>query len=157
MENMNISKDKFRFADPSRRTGDKKFDTKQTTYTKDVFHRFCKNKSSVIAAFIIVILVLFAIIVPMFCETNYSLSLTDTAYLKYAKLLPKCSAFEGTGFWDGTKTVSINENEYNAIKAIEKEIERLEECKKNFPNDEFMYEPDLSQLKQQLKEVEAYV
>ena len=121
MENMNISKDKFRFADPSRRTGDKKFDTKQTTYTKDVFHRFCKNKSSVIAAFIIVILVLFAIIVPMFCETNYSLSLTDTAYLKYAKLLPKCSAFEGTGFWDGTKTVSINENEYNAIKAIEKE------------------------------------
>ena len=46
---------------------------------------------------------------------------------------------------------------YYVIRAIEKEIERLEECKKNFPNDEFMYEPDLSQLKQQLKEVEAHV
>ena len=121
MENMNISKDKFRFADPSRKTGDKKFDTKQTTYAKDVFRRFCKNKSSVVAAIIIVVLVLFAIIVPFFCETNYSLSLTDTAYLKYAKLLPKWSIFEGTGFWDGTKVVSINESEYNTIKAIEKE------------------------------------
>ena len=57
MENMNISKDKFRFADPSRKTGDKKFDTKQMSYAKDVFVRFCKNKSSVVAAIIIILLV----------------------------------------------------------------------------------------------------
>ncbi len=43
------------------------------------------------------------------------------------------------------------------IKAIKNEIEKLEEYKKDFPNDEWMYEPDLTELKQQLKEVEAYV
>jgi hypothetical protein len=48
---------------------------------------------------------------------------------------------------------------YYTIKLIEKEIERLEEVKKNFPAEDeaFMYEPDLSQLKQQLEEVKAYV
>ena len=43
------------------------------------------------------------------------------------------------------------------IRAIQREIERLEETKKEFPNDEWMYEPDLSQLKQQLEEVKVYV
>ena len=121
MENMNISKDKFRFADPSRRTGDKKFDTKQMSYAKDVFRRFCKNKSSVVAAIIILLLVLFAILVPIFCETTYSQSLTDTNRMKYIKLLPKCELFEGTGFWDGTTKETINQNKYNVYKALEVE------------------------------------
>ena len=38
------------------------------------------------------------------------------------------------------------------IKLIEKEIERLEETKREFPNDEWLYEPDLTELKQQLEE-----
>ena len=48
---------------------------------------------------------------------------------------------------------------YYTIKLIEKEIERLEEVKKNFPAEDeaFMYEPNLSQLKQQLEEAKAYV
>ena len=45
----------------------------------------------------------------------------------------------------------------STIYLIEKEIERLEETKKEFPNDEWLYEPELTELKQQLKEVEAYV
>lgn len=121
MENMNISKEKFRFADPNRRTGDKKFDTKQMSYAKDVFVRFCKNKSSVVAAIIILLLVLFAIFVPIFCETNYSQSLTDTYYLKYRYLLPNCSLFEGTGFWDGTKEETVNKHRFNMLNAIEAE------------------------------------
>ena len=36
---------------------------------------------------------------------------------------------------------------------IEKEIENLENTKKEFPNDEWLYEPELTELKQQLKEV----
>ena len=39
-----------------------------------------------------------------------------------------------------------------AIYAIQKEIERLEEAKREFPNDEWLYEPDLTELKQQLEE-----
>ena len=41
----------------------------------------------------------------------------------------------------------------STIYLIEKEIERLEETKKEFPNDEWLYEHELTELKQQLKEV----
>ena len=112
MEYTNIPKEKFRFADPGRRTGDKKFDTKQMSYAKDVFTRFCKNKSSVVAGVIIILLVLFAIFVPMFCETQYSLSLTDTKYLEYKYFLPKAELFENAGFWDGGKDRTLNESDY---------------------------------------------
>ena len=39
------------------------------------------------------------------------------------------------------------------IKAIQREIDRLEQVKREFPNkdEEFMYEPDLSQLKRELE------
>lgn len=124
MENnnvINVPLEKLRFADPSRRTGDKKFDTKPMSYAKDVFIRFCKNKSSVVAAVIIVLLVLFAIFVPIFCETNYSRALTDTTYLKYKHLLPKCELFVGSGFWDGCENDTVNENRYYALMALEKE------------------------------------
>lgn len=117
----NIPLEKLRFADPGRRTGDKKFDTKPMSYAKDVFRRFCKNKSSVVAAIIIVILVLFAIFVPIFCETNYSLSLTDTAYLKYRNLLPKSEFFSEYGFWDGAKDKPVNADQFNIYRALEKE------------------------------------
>lgn len=121
MDYNNISKEKFRFADPNRRTGDKKLDTKQMSYAKDVFRRFCKNKSSVVAAIIILLLVLFAIFVPLFCETEYSKNLTDIKNMSYVKLLPKCTLFEGTGFWDGTKEATINENRYIGYLAMQLE------------------------------------
>ena len=41
----------------------------------------------------------------------------------------------------------------SVIHLIEREIERLENTKKEFPNDEWLYEPELTELKQQLKEV----
>ena len=117
----NIPLEKLRFADPGRRTGDKKFDTKPMSYAKDVFRRFCKNKSSVVAAIIILLLVLFAIFVPVFCETPYSLALTDTTYLHYRNLLPKSEFLSQYGFWDGAKDKTINENQYNVYRALEVE------------------------------------
>ena len=121
MENMNISKDKFRFADPNRRTGDKKFDTKQMSYAKDVFVRFCKNKSSVVAAIIILLLVLFAIFVPMFCETPYSLALKDNKYLEYKYFLPKAEIFANSGFWDGGRDRTVNKSDYLKLMALAQE------------------------------------
>ena len=41
----------------------------------------------------------------------------------------------------------------STIHLIEREIERLENTKKEFPNDEWLYEPELTELKQQLKEI----
>ncbi|MGN1001161.1 MAG: ABC transporter permease [Oscillospiraceae bacterium] len=118
-----VPAEKFKFAGVDGRLHDQKFETKQISYWRDAFHRFCKNKSSVAAAIIIIILVLYAIFVPVFCETNYSLALTDTTYLNYAKLIPKnnlCVKL-GLNFWDGcTKTV-MGEANYIYTKAIGEE------------------------------------
>ena len=135
MEYTNIPKEKFRFADPERRMVDKKFDTKQMSYSKDVFVRFCKNKSSVIAAIIILLLVLFAIFVPMFCETQYSLSLTDNTYLEYKYYLPKAELFENSGFWDGGKDKQINRIDYLKLLALSQETGNrtiIKEYKSNY-------------------------
>lgn len=121
MKNNNIpdiSADKFRFVGVDARLHDQKFETKQISYFRDAFNRFCKNKSSVIAAIIIMCLVLYAIFVPMFCETSYSKALTDTTYLSYTKLLPKNNLFVGTGFWDGGSKMTLGEANYTYVRAI---------------------------------------
>lgn len=123
MKNNNIpeiSADRFKFVGTDERLHDQKFETKQVGYFRDAFRRFCKNKSSVVAAIIIMMLVLYSIFVPMLCETNYSLALTDTTYLSYTKLLPKNDLFVKLGlpFWDGgTKTV-LGPANYHYARAI---------------------------------------
>ena len=118
MDYQNLPIEKFNFADKSRRAGDKKLDTKPVSYAKDVWIRFCKNKSSVVAACIILILVLYAIFVPIFCSTTYSESLTDTTYLQYRKLLPKSELFSELGFWDGCSDKTMNKDTYNYWQGI---------------------------------------
>ena len=46
----NIPAEKFQFVSSDKKLHDQKFETKQISYFKDAFHRFCKNKSSVVAA-----------------------------------------------------------------------------------------------------------
>ena len=80
--------------DINRKIHDQKFETKPTTFAKDAFKRFCKNKSSVVGAIIIGILLLgsfFSFLSP------YDIR---SAQAYAAKLPPKL--FEaGTGWWDG--------------------------------------------------------
>lgn len=121
MDYNNIPVEKFRFAGEDRKKGDKKFDTKPVSYMKDVLIRFCKNKSSVVAAGIIAFLLLFSILVPIFCTTPYASSLTDTNYLRFTKLLPRCELFVGTGFWDGAFDTTINKTDYMIKRALETE------------------------------------
>ena len=118
MDYQNLPIEKFNFADKSRRAGDKKLETKPVSYAKDVWIRFCKNKSSVVAACIILILVLYAIFVPIFCSTTYSDSLTDTTYLQYTKMLPKSKFFSKMGFWDGCSDKTMNKDTYNYWQGI---------------------------------------
>lgn len=123
MNNNNTPKipaEKFRFVGDEGRLHDQKFETKQISYFRDAFNRFCRNKSSVTAAIIIICLVLYAILIPLTCETNYSKSLTDTTYLQYTKLLPKNQLFAdwGWGFWDGAEEQTLGEANFLAIKAI---------------------------------------
>lgn len=113
----NIPREAFEFVSQSGGIHDKKLETKPVGYFKDVWLRFCRNKSSVVAAIIILILVLYAIFVPIFCETSYSRALTDTTYLNYAKLSPKIP-------WlglDGTSKVTLNASNYLTYRAIAEE------------------------------------
>lgn len=115
----NIPAEKFRFTN-NRSSSDEKFKTKQIGYFEDAWHRFRKNKSSIVASVIILVLVIYAIVVPFFCETTYSKSLTDTTYLTYTKLLPKTKHLQWLG-WDGCHKVQLTENNLNYYRAIEEE------------------------------------
>ena len=53
----NIPAEKFRFATTEGHLHDLKLDTKPVSYFQDAFRRFCRNKSSVVAAIIILVLV----------------------------------------------------------------------------------------------------
>ena len=116
-----IPAEKFAFVGVDAKIHDQKFKTKQISFFRDAFMRFCKNKSSVVAAIIILCLVLYAIFVPVFCETAYSRALTDTTYLNYVKLTPKNNFFAQFGIWDGTKEMTLGEANYHYIRAIGEE------------------------------------
>ncbi len=94
-----LTKEDFEFKQVDKKIHDAKFETKATTFAKDAFKRFCKNKSSVVATFIIGFLVLLSIIVPILSPYDI-----ERPNLSQRFLEPKL--FEtGTGFWDGTKKV----------------------------------------------------
>lgn len=118
-----IPAEKFRFVADENRLHDQKFDSKKIGYFRDAFNRFCKNKSSVTAAFIILFLILYALLVPLCCQTSYSEALTDTTYLKYVKLTPRNSLCVklGLGFWDGSQSMTLGEANLVYYKAIGQE------------------------------------
>lgn len=113
-----IPAEKFAFVGLDAKIHDQKFETKQVSFFRDALHRFCKNKSSVVAAIIILCLVVYAIFVPIFCETNYSKALTDTNYLNYVKLAPKNNFFAQFGIWDGTKELTLGASNFDYVRAI---------------------------------------
>ena len=93
-----IKKEDFAFVQQDKKISDKKLDTKPTTFAKDAFKRFCKNKSSVAGAIILGILILLALFVPMISSSNITRTSLDERFLA-----PKLFN-SGTGFWDGTVT-----------------------------------------------------
>ncbi len=123
MENNNnqfyadIPAEKFEFYDRSESIHDRKFETKPRGYFADAMLRFSRNKSSVVAAYIILIIILYAVFVPFFCENNYTRAVNDTTYLQYSKLLPKSKLFAWAG-WDGCLEKTMNEGEYLSMVAI---------------------------------------
>ncbi len=89
--------DDFVLVHQGTRITDKKLDTKPTTFAKDAFKRFCKNKSSVAGAIIVGIIMLLTFFVPWLSKANITKVSSGEAFLA-----PKL--FEaGTGFWDGTR------------------------------------------------------
>lgn len=97
LQNYTFKENAFNFVQTDAKLSDTKLDTKPRSALQDAFRRFCKNKSSVVAAVILGVLILLALFVPLFSPYD-----VDGVRLGEVFLEPKL--FEtGTGFWDGTK------------------------------------------------------
>lgn len=105
-------KDSFELVNVGSGISDHKFDSKPTTFVKDAFKRFCKNKSSVVAAVILGILLFLSIIVPLFSVNDINRVSANERFLE-PKLFPA-----GTGFWDGTKNYSKKVNIDGSVSGI---------------------------------------
>ena len=108
----NIPKEKFQLVNHGERISDKKFDTKAMGSFADAMQRFKKNKSSVVAAFIILFLVVFAIVTPAL--SNYDVNFRDGYY---KMVLPKSNLFSFLG-WDGCKNQEESQAGYEYLNAI---------------------------------------
>ena len=95
-DDITISDDDFVLTQVDENVHEQKFQTKPTTFLKDSLKRFGKNKSSVVAAYILGALLLMSFVVPLADTSNTKKPHTDETYL--APKLFKA----GTGFWDGT-------------------------------------------------------
>ena len=105
-----IKKEDFVLTTVDGKVHEQKFQTKPTTFFKDSMRRFAKNKSSVVAAYILGALILLAIIVPL--VSPYDVSQTAVLDNAFINLEPKLFN-NANGFWDGTKKdehVAINAN-----------------------------------------------
>ncbi|MBO7400792.1 MAG: ABC transporter permease [Clostridia bacterium] len=103
MDIRNISKEKLQFVEGGLQLHDQKFETKPIGFLKDAWLRFKKNKGSIVAAIIILIIILFAVFGPVFssyavsdCDANYALCRPDLGLD-----LP---------FWNGDKEMRLNDN-----------------------------------------------
>jgi len=99
-QEVEIEDSDFTFVQKDEHLHDKSFKTRPTTFFKDAMKRFVKNKSSVVAAGILAILILMAIIVPVADRNSISSTYQEIQYLP-----PKWFSGDMNGFMDGTKTV----------------------------------------------------
>ena len=111
-----IPKEKFQFVQRGDRIHDEKLQTKAVGYLGDAWNRFRTNKSAVVAFILILVLLLFALIVP--AVSHYTITFR-AGYYKTA--LPKADCFKNSGFWDGGKREQQNTAGYLYLNAIGQE------------------------------------
>ena len=94
----------FELTQANKKIYDAKFETKATTFAVDAVRRFAKNKSSVVAAFLIGTLLFLAIFVPVFSPYDVS-EVNPTERLLLPKLFEPVKG-EWSTFWNGTTLLS---------------------------------------------------
>ena len=124
-----LSDNDFEFVQKEKSIHDVKFKTKPTTFMKDAFKRFCKNKSSVVAACILGILLVFSFTLPYIIPYDTTVNHPEASFLE-----PKLFN-AGTGFWDGTKRV--NDAVCSTVKVSEETNEKSNY--KNPVGDDYYY------------------
>ncbi len=88
----NIPSDKFEFVHDGERISDKKLDDKPIGYFKDAWIRFRKNKASVVATVIIILIILFAFLTPLFTK-KFDARFMDPYYAKKGPRIEKLAEF----------------------------------------------------------------
>ncbi len=117
MEYKSIPREKFAFVQENAKLHDTKLETKSRTFFQDAMIRFSKNKSSVIAAWILLVLVLFAIISPIVSPYDVVKD-QDQFYKEFPAYVPAI-AEKGWGILDGSSVItSQNDNSVNFLKGI---------------------------------------
>ena len=116
MQNNNIQyehipQEKFVFTQLDASLHDKKLETKSRSYFADAFLRFKKNKSSVIAAWIILILLVYALVAPII--SPYTINDKDKVYQSYPPYI-RAIAELNIGILDGSITRS-SQNEKSML------------------------------------------
>ena len=96
-QDASIKQEDFELIDADKMVHEAKFETKPTTFLKDCIRRFKKNKSSVVAAIILGVLLVLSVVVPAVDRNDIKSPHPESTYLS-----PKLFN-SGTGFWDGTK------------------------------------------------------
>lgn len=116
-----ISPEKFVFHSTDENLHDNKLETKPVGYFRDALNRFARNKGSILAFCIIIVLVLFAVITPIL--SPYTVAYHD-AYYKF--IMPKNQLFYDMGieFWDGGTEKEVNKQTYDMYRGIEQETGR---------------------------------
>ena len=110
-----IPQEKFEFAQLNADIHDKKLQTKSRGYFQDAFIRFKKNKSSVIAAFIIGLLFLYALVVPLISPYSVTDD-TDPVYKSYPPYVEFFADMGIEGLDGGYVLESQNDRQLSALK-----------------------------------------
>jgi len=108
-----LPREKFVFVQREEELHDAKFETKAVGYFGDAWSRFKKNKGSVAAAVIIILLILFAVFTPIF--STYNMAFTDSYY---TYVLPKSRLLSRIGLWDGCSNKTVNQQTYDYYDAM---------------------------------------
>lgn len=111
-DQINIPAEKFTFVNHGERISDKKFDDKPISYFKDAWIRFRKNKASIVAAGIILLIVLYSFLAPIL-TTNFDSTFMD---VYYAKKPPRNVTLAEIGISDGATSRDFEEK--GLIKAV---------------------------------------
>ncbi len=111
-----ISAERFKFVQDEDKIKDKELQTQARSFFADAMIRFSKNKSSVIAAWILLFLLVFTLVAPII--SPYSIKDTDKMYVNYPPFM-EWAAKKGIKFLSGAKTFeSQNEVSMNFWKGI---------------------------------------
>ena len=92
-----IPSEKFAFVNAGERLSDQKFEDKPIGYFKDAWIRFRKSKASVVATVIIVLIILYAFLFPLFVTTHDHTFMVNL----YAKKPGRIAALAEYGILDG--------------------------------------------------------